>query len=293
MDKQNIPKFLKRLDVGNNGNTQTTGRKPRKKLYALMGSLIVIAVIVAAIVIPQGSGSPNELGLKYAVGEHMVYNITSISVAQQEGLLSLSGTPQTNNSTLSIDVLSFDGENYVLKQTMTTTLAGQSLTLPATINVSKTDYYKNLVNGAPDIFNNYTRDPTISAYLAQSSVKVDEVWTIPVNTGNASLGLTGSLILTFKGVEDIAVPAGTYKAFKIEISSSDLVVHADPDYLDAIHIATFDKATLSMSGTTYLEQGTCRLIKSDLIQEGMVQRGASIVSSSVKTEKILTEYVKN
>ncbi len=71
MDKQNIPKFLKRLDVENNGNTQTMGRKPRKKLYALMGSLIVIAVIVAAMVIAQGSGLPNELGLKYAVGEHI------------------------------------------------------------------------------------------------------------------------------------------------------------------------------------------------------------------------------
>ena len=65
------------------------------------------------------------------------------------------GEPQTQTQTMSIEVLSFDGKNYTLKQIGTTTINGQTVTIPLTISVGKIDYYKNFINGAPDVFANY------------------------------------------------------------------------------------------------------------------------------------------
>lgn len=276
-------------------SNQTIVKKNKKKLFAIVGVIILISVIAGAFLIPQSVGSTIELSLNYTVGEQMVYATTNIITAMQDDTINgLTGIPRTDNSTMNIEVVKFDGDNYSLKENMTVNQGNKTLKLPSSLllNVSKTDYYKNLITGAPTMFQNYTNDPAISSYLSQASVKVGEVWVIPVNTGNDKFGLTGELTLTFQGFQDLTVPAGNYETFRIDISSSTLTMHADPEYLRSIHIAPIDNLTLQISGTTYLEQGTCRLVKSNLTQESVVQSGEVTVASTSFIEKILMEHTK-
>ena len=275
-------------------NTKST----HKKSYALLAGLAIIVIIVAVLLVPQSSAPPSssstssiQLSLNYAVGQHMVYTTTTNVVTNQMGN-TLSGITGNNNynSTTSIDVLSFDGQTYRINETAD--IEGYTLSLPPfTINVSKTSYYNNFAPGAPLVF--YNSNPTISAYLAQSSVNVGDVWTIPVNTGNSSLGLTGEMTLKFAGFEEITVAAGTYKTFKINISSGNLTMHYDPAYAQSIHLALNGNYTLRLNGTTYLEQNTCRLIKSELTQYGTQQsvgsKGGTTITSTINSEKTLIQ----
>ncbi len=272
---------------------KTIGRKHHKKLYTIAGGLAVLVIIaVTALLIPQGSSSPVQLSLQYTVGDHMVYDISSTVTGQQTGIPLSS--PTVYNSTISLDVLSFDGENYVLNETLTTTIINHPLP-PITLNVSKNNYYDNfMAPGGPAIFYNINNNPTLVSYLAKSQVNIGDVWQMPVNTGNASLGLTGEITMKFSGFQDLTVPAGTYKTFKIDTSTDNLTMHYDPAYLQSIHLAFSGNYSLRLSGTTYLEQNTCRLIQSDLTQYGtMTQQsagnnGVTTITSTICTEKTLT-----
>lgn len=103
------------------------------------------------------------------------------------------------------------------------------------------------------------------------------------------------MTLKFTGIQDLTVPAGIYKTFKIDISTNNLTMHYDPAYMNSIHLAFSGNYTLQMTGTTYLEQGTCRLIKADLTQQGTqtqenaANTGSTTITSTICTEKILTQ----
>ncbi len=195
-----------------------SGTKANRKWYAIIAALTVIVVIVAALMIPQSMGSTMQLSLNYKEGEHMVYKTTNIITNQMVNTsLSLPGTTnsQSYNSTLTLDIIGVTSEGYSANETIITQSNLLGHLRPFTVNISKASYYNNFIApGGPLIFYNAT-NPTILAYLAQPTIKVGDVWTIPVNTGNASLGLTGEVTLTFAGLQDITVPAGTYKTMRI------------------------------------------------------------------------------
>jgi hypothetical protein len=189
-----------------------------------------------------------------------------------------------------MDVVSSNSENYTVKETLTASpnLLAQSLP-PITLNISKASYYNNfMAPGGPLIFYNSSSNPTISAYLAQPSVKVGDVWKIPVNTGNASLGLTGEVTLTFAGIQDLMVPAGTFQTMRIEITSNVLSLHSDGTSIIKIP----NGMTLQLNGTSYIEHGTCRLIKADLTQLTTTNSPGVGRTSTMCTEKTLVEYTK-
>ena len=273
-------------------HSQTNMKKHRGNYYVLFAGLAIVLAIVAALLIPQSVGSPLELSLNYVVGDHMVYETTNFVTNQIVNTsLSLPGitNSQSFNSTITMDVVSSNSENYTVKQTMTTSpnLLAHALP-PITLNISKASYCNNfMAPGGPLIFYNSSSNPTISAYLAQPTVKVGDVWKIPVNTGNASLGLTGEVTLTFAGLQDITVPAGTYKTMRIEITSNTLSLHSDNSI-----IVTPKGMTLQLNGTSYIEQGTCRLIKADLTQLTTTNSPGVGSTSTLYTEKILVEFTK-
>lgn len=250
--------------------------------------------------VPQPSNTQNIVvspgfGLNYSVGDHMVYYSTAIGSAQQSDLPNLTGTPSTTNSSYSLDVISFDGENYSITQTISATIGDQTINAPLNLNVRKTDCYKNLFIGADILLN--SSKATVLPFMDKSTGKIGESLTFPVSTGNASYGLTGEITLTIQGIQDVTVPSGTYKCIRIDISSNTLTMHADPNYLSAIHLAPFDKSTVQMNGTTYLEQSTFRLIKSAIIQYGIVETigstgSSTTVASTISMEKTLIEYTK-
>ena len=278
-------------DVPSQPNSPVSGGKKRgKKLYALVVAVIAIVVIAGTLLIPQGSGSQIQLSLTYTVGDHMTYDITNTVTGQQyTSSVSIPGS-YSDNLTLSIAVLGFDGQYYKLNQTTETATLGS---LSLILNVNKTSYYNDFIApGAPDVFYNISSNPALAAYLAKPTVNVGDVWQFPVSTGNASLGYTGEMTLKFAGIQNLTVPAGTYKTFSVEVSTGNLILHADPDYLNAIHLDIPDNMTLQMNGTAYLEQGTCRLIKSDLTQESAFQTNGIAGTSSMYTEKILVRDTK-
>ena len=287
---------------------QANGKKYNRKFYASIIGLAVTVIIIASLIISQplplfniangsvendaDSGSLLELSLNYAVGEHMVYHTTNIISNQMVNTsLTLPGVTnsQSYNSSLTIDVISSNSENYTIKEAITASpnLLGN---LPAiTLNVNKASYYNNFIApGGPLIFYNSSNNPTISAYLTQPTVKVGDVWKIPVNTGNASLGLTGEVTLTFAGLQDVTVPAGTFQTMRIEVTSNVLRLHSDGSSIIKIP----DGMTLQLNGTSYIEQGTCRLIKADLTQLTTTNSPGVGSTSTMYTEKTLVECTK-
>ena len=91
-----------------------------KMLYVLLISVLTFAVIAAAIFAPQAlspqssvtptppatsiSGSPMDLRLNYAIGEHMLYNYTSTATTQQSNIDNSVCKPQTDTYLKSVDV---------------------------------------------------------------------------------------------------------------------------------------------------------------------------------------------
>ncbi len=270
---------------------ENSALKSRKKLYVLLISIIIIVVIAAALLVPPDSATV-PLSLNYAVGEHMVYDSTNIVTNQIVNTsLSLPGVTnsQSYNSTVTIDVIGSNSENYTINETITTSPNLLGHLPPLTLNISKASYYDNfMAPGGPLIFYNTSSNPTISAYLAQQTVKVGDVWKIPVNTGSTSLGLTGEVTLTFAGLQDVTVPAGTYKTMRIEVTSNTLNLHSDGTSIISIP----DGMTLQLNGTSYIEQGTCRLIKADLTQLTTINSPGINRTSTMYTEKTLVEHTK-
>jgi len=94
-------------------------RKSRKKLYALLG-IVLIAVLISVVVItffvPRGLGETIPYGFNYAVGEKMVYDL-SMSV-------NVGGQSMSETGTISMEVLSFDGDNYTINETASFAVQG-------------------------------------------------------------------------------------------------------------------------------------------------------------------------
>ncbi len=269
--------------------------KSRKKLYALCGAIAII-IITSALLVPQALGSSIELSLNYTVGEKMTYLTTNTVTNQMSNTsinIATNPTSQSTNSTQTYEVLAFDGENYTIKITLTTELNGKSISIPITTNTTtKTKYYDNLLpSGSPDLFLNASTNPTLQAYLSKSNVKMGETWQLPVNTGNASLGLTGDITLKFSDIQEITVIAGTYKVFIVEISSNNLRVHSGSNN-GVIGSGALDNLVLQLNGKTYLEVGTCHLIKSELTQQTTMQQPGINGTSTIHTEKTLTNYIR-
>jgi hypothetical protein len=93
--------------------------------------------------------------------------------------------------------------------------------------------------------------------------------------------------MTFAGLQDLTVPAGTYKTMRIEVTSNPLALHSD----DSI-IVTPKGVTLQINGTSFIEQGTCRLIKADLTQKTTTNSPAIGSTSTLYTEKTLVGFTK-
>jgi hypothetical protein len=271
-------------------NTQSqpasSALRHRRRLYAF-AAIIAIIVIVMAIFVPPAFSATIELSLNYTVGEKMTYTTTNTVTNQQSNISN--PTTATYNSTGTYEILSFDGANYTIKLTITSQIYGKTLSIPVTINKSKTEYYDNfLTTGA--YFNNITSNPTLEAYLTKTQTKVGDIWQLLVNTGNSSLGITGQLTLKFSSIQEITVPAGTYKTFTVEVSSSNLTAHVNIDN-PIISPTMLGDTNLQLNGKTYLEYGTCRLIKSELTEEAWQTTGTNS-TAIIYTEKILTEHTK-
>jgi hypothetical protein len=220
-----------------------------------------------ALLIPQGAAII-PLNVEYTVGERMVYDVTETMSMQMSNstIGSTLGFGGTNNTlTMSmkttVDVVDFDGEVYTLNHTLTTELLGKPLSISYLEKVNKTGYSTMLFPGAVEALpaNLSSENPILTGILGKSEVKVGDTWEIPLNANNASIGLTGSLTLTFKGIQDITVPAGTYKVFKVDMTSNNLGMHTSA--ASPYGGTTIVSITMSVSGEYYIQYDTGRQIE--------------------------------
>ncbi|MGA3060681.1 MAG: hypothetical protein ABSD92_09965 [Candidatus Bathyarchaeia archaeon] len=225
-----------------------------KKIYIAIAAIATIAVILAAVLlVPQGNASVISLGVQYSAGEKLTYDVTT-SMSTQSGN---SSTNISSDSNLTVDVVSFDGDTYTLNYTSSSIAASYSVTTSQLIEVKASEMvtvlallpiglqlFGETVNGS---------SPFLAAVFNQSQAQVGDTWQIPLNTGEPSSAQPENLTVTFKDIQDLTVPAGTFKVFRIDFSTN---TPASPSPLSNVN--------LNLSGQSYLEYGTCKQIQSNL-----------------------------
>jgi hypothetical protein len=262
-------------------------KRSKRKFYAIV-AVIAVTVLAMAFLIPRGLGNSIPLNLKYQVGEKMIYN-TKEQVKQNTNAGNIT-------STSSLEVIDFDGEFYTLNRSLNTNIGG---TYPISYieKVNKTGYASYFLPGETEhLFGNTSSNPVLAALLSKPEAKIGDTWEIPLNTGNLTIGTTGKLALTFRDIEDLQVPAGTYKVFRIDISSNDLTSYTrilgNTSIPEAPAYITTSNINVAFNGQLYLEYGTCRQIKSDVQIDLTIQSEVLNYSISCFSTTTLTEHIK-
>ena len=254
-----------------------------KKLFVITAAVIVIVVVSVALMIPQGAASI-PLNVNYNVGETMVYD-TTVNVGFNFGnsslLSGLSGLLNNNNVTATgqetLQVVSFSDPYYTINQTVSMNVDNFPISysnLETMDNTGCSTYFANFGGSSEgaDLTN-----PASNYYLAQlldkSEVKVGDSVTIPYPALPANLSsdfqISGSITLVFKGFQDLTVPAGTYKVFRVDITSNDLTMSMNS--LSSSTLGSNLSMTANLNYQLYFEYGTMRLIQSDMQENAQLQ----------------------
>ena len=276
-------------------------RRFGKKLYALI-AVIAIVIIASAFFIPQG-GATIPLNVDYVVGEKMVYDSTmtmtlgSYSLGSALNLPTQTPSNITMDSQQTIEVVGFDGENYLLNHTITMTLLDKPISVSMMEKMNKTGYSTYLLN----LGDTQTEIPSTSlasdSYLAQllnkPEVKVGDSISIPYPSASSSIQTSGDLTIKFNGIEDLTVPAGTYKVFRIDITSNNLKMTLNPSETGSSLIQLNDLSmNLNLNYQIYLEYGTLRQIKSTMQETSSFQSSILNMTSTITSDMTLTQHIK-
>lgn len=275
-----------------NQSTATASSRKRfgKKLYALFG-VIAIAVIAVALLIPQGSATL-PLNVEYSVGEKLIYE-TVETITNERSDMSKEGMPTrsvTLNWIVTEEVVDFDGEFYVLNHTMNGEIQGKQHSLSFLQKMNKTGYSCTILpEGNEAIVSNSSGNPIVTAILERPEVQVGESWEIPLNVRSSNSSMTGTLTLTFGGIQEITVPAGTYTVFRIDTSGSDIVMNLNGP------VANMNVSrTVIMNQQIYLEYGSCKQIQASMqsIITNTYHDTGMVFVSNIATQTTLTEHIK-
>jgi hypothetical protein len=253
--------------------------KPKRKLYALLGIstiAILISVIVLAFFVPRGLGETIPYGFNYSVGEKTTYNM---SIAMNGAGQSIS-----ENGTFSMEILSFDGENYTINETVVLTVQGTTQQASYTIKMNKQGYmvgFSNLPSEMQQTSSMFGSLPGFGLAADKTEARVGETWQIPLNVAYSGTTMSGTMNFKFGEVQNISVPAGTYKTFKIEASTNNVQVSTESGTIN-----------VNMNGQIHLEYGTCHLIDMNM-QETMtgIQAGQTM-TMSLAMQMTLIQHIK-
>ena len=122
--------------------------------------------------------------------------------------------------------------------------------------------------------------------------RVADSWRIPYDPSDE--GVSGNLVITFYGFENLTVPAGTYYVFKVDIKSDNIIVHYSDSSTGSEGNAVFD-----FDIQIYFEYGSLRQIKYN--SQGSITFDIPIESQSFlnriprasQMEMILTEDINH
>jgi hypothetical protein len=269
-------------------------RKLQPKTVVLIAVTIIAAGIISiTLFIPQGTEAI-PLSANYVVGEKMVYDATSTAVYYFRGsnLDNLGNFVPSNVSSsyqLSIEVMDFDGQLYTLNYTTTILHENSSYGYSISNKMNKTGYssflhhFANQTDGMP-----FGITQSLVQLLSKPEVRVGTTITVPFPSSTLGSGITGNITLTFKGFEDLTVPAGTYRVFRIDVSTGDqglnyhipagIWLGSDQNYSSTMQI--------KMDYQVYLEYGTMREVKSTTQQT--VTQQSTTMNFTVNMENEMT-----
>ena len=293
-------------DLANQQATdQTSPRRFGKKRYVAIASIVAIAIIALAFLIPQGAATIS-LNVDYSIGEKMVYDSNiNITMALKSSSLGSIGAFQMPNSTTvnsqqTIEVIGFDGENYLLNHTTTMTVLDRPISFSITEKMNKTGYSTYLLNAGSNQTNVPTSGPvgpTSESFLAQllskPEVKVGDTITVPYPAASSLIQTTGNLTIKINGVEDLTVPAGTYKVFRIDMTSNNLKISLTPPKTNSSIILPGDiNMNVDINAQMYLEYGTMRQIKSTMQETSAYQSSFLNMTIQMNMDMTLKQHIK-
>jgi hypothetical protein len=197
------------------------------------------------------------LTYNFVLGEQMTYSLKLNASSATPGL------SQFVTENVTMRVVSFDGEYYTINATLSTSYnEGSAITGYSTFVVNKTGYEKG--------FDNVTfvgqevssiRGSFVTAFR-NNETRAGDTWQIfvgNVSISNSTLGgYVGNLTESFGDLQNLTVPAGTFRVFSMDFSADNLSVIFPPPFFG------FFSGNYSFSGREYLEYGTNRLISMEM-----------------------------
>lgn len=228
-----------------------------RKFHIVVVAVIAVIIVAIIVFVPQETTSI-QLNTTYLVGEKMVYDCTLTSEYNSTDPAVAEKYPSSAplDFTEIVEVIDFDGQYYTLNFT---TIAG-SISMSWLGKVCKTGFSNHLVplnSPLEDILNGGVSNVSyISQLMDKSEVKVGDTFTVPYPGTEYT---TGDLRLTFGGYEDLRTSAGTFRVFKVEISTENVI-----SQMGNIEAGLLMTKTIDENYTLYIESGTTRLIKSTI-----------------------------
>lgn len=206
---------------------------------------------------------------------HTTENITVQNVNPTTGQAEPNAYPNANpslNYTDTIEVVDFDGETYTLNHTQAIKTAGPLTSISFIEKMNRTGYSTWIFPQAPNVVTSNrsgVTNPALTGLLARSEVTVGDTWVIPVTSNSSHANTTGTMTLRFVGIQDITVPAGTYKVFRVDTASDDTVVTLSLSRPNAT--TTTSTFNMTISGQTFIEYDTGHQIEQNMHITGTVQ----------------------
>jgi len=175
-----------------------------KKLFLAIGliAVVVVASVFALMyLMPKGLGAPVALGMNYSAGEKMTYDID----------ITISAGWQTfsQSATIILEVLSFDGVNYTIRETV----QFDSQQVSFTVKMNRTGHiidFANLPSEVQQIFSSFVGTPGFGGYFPRTMARVGESWQIPLDLHVGQYSIEGTANYGISGITSITVPAGAY-----------------------------------------------------------------------------------
>jgi hypothetical protein len=280
-----------------------------KKPLLVLAAVVAIAIILIAMLATPGASAAIPLNVNYVVGEKMVYT-TDMSVAMNLGNSSLFnfGSLSSNNSiavsgTKTVEVVGFDGQLYTLNSTSTIDALGKSVSFSVIEKMNKTGYTTTIFNFGSATMEissgtGLTNYESLTQLLSQPEVKVGDSVTIPYPGASSSMPsniqVSGDLVLTFKGTQDLTVPAGTYKAFEVDLTSRNLkmtvqIPSSESSYSIMPSSLSMD---IDLSYKMYFEYNTMRPIQSSMQATATLQTSIISYSMTLGMDTTLNQDIK-
>jgi hypothetical protein len=256
-------------------------------------ALIATGIIATALFIPQGAAII-PLNVNYVVGEKMVYDATSSAVyffgdSNSDSLRNFIPDNVSSSYQLSVEVTDFDGQFYTLNYTTIVQHDDKSMCYSIIDRMNKTGYscflfhFANQSGGMP-----FGIKRSLVQLLSNSEVRVGESVTVPFPSSILSPGITGNITLTFRGFEDLTVPAGTCRVFRVDVGTGDQGLNYDIPAGTWLGSNPNSSSTIQikMDSQIYLEYGTMRQIKS--IMQQIVTQQSTTMNFTVNMENNMT-----